>query len=121
MLTSLFFLSDESFYPDICSLVWTHAPSRSLVSYTLRDSHIELLQMRCIEQTASGYCGHYALHFALCLLEVCQSTNKEMALGLLGETASSGAYWRRYGPLSLLPILETIYLSLDIGFQYHNC
>ena len=119
-LNSLFFLSDDSFYPDICSLVWTHTPSRSLVSYVLRDSHIELLQMKCIEQTASGYCGHYALHFALCLLEVSQSTNKETALGLLGETASSGAYWRRYD-LSLLVIVEIMYLSLDIGILYHNC
>ena len=81
---------------DLCSLVRERCADRILVNYSPRGyGHTELLQLKCVDQKASGYCGHYALHNLLCILEVCQSHSEEEALGLLQETASLGAFWRR--------------------------
>ena len=81
---------------DICDLVRWQCPERQLVSYSLRNSgRVELLQLKCVKQQFSGYCGHYALYFALCMLEACRSNEEERVMGYVAETVSVGAYWRR--------------------------
>lgn len=78
-------------------IITDHAPSRILTHYTLRPRpHVSVLQLKVVEQKASGYCGYYALHYALCLLEACHSSSEGAVLGLLEETASVGGVWRRY-------------------------
>jgi hypothetical protein len=82
---------------DICSVIRDYTPSRILTGYTLRDGHVEVVQLKCVDQKASGYCGHYAVHFALCLSEMCSSVaSYEDVVGYLNETESVGGYWRRY-------------------------
>lgn len=77
-------------------IITDHAPSRILTHYTLRPRpHVSVLQLKVVEQKASGYCGYYALHYALCLLEACHSSSEGAVLGLLEETASVGGVWRR--------------------------
>lgn len=83
-------------------MVISHAPSRILNMYTCVGNRVEVLQLKCVEQQASGYCGHYALHFALCMCEVIGSGRMvigsgrmEEALGYLGETHLLGSFWRR--------------------------
>ena len=81
---------------DVCDLVRWRCPERQLVNYSLRNSaRAELLQLKCVQQQFSGYCGHYALYLALCMLEACRSSQEERVMGYLAETISVGAYWRR--------------------------
>lgn len=80
---------------DLFSVIRTAAPARVLTNYCLR-SGTEVLQLKCVDQKASGYCGHYALYFALCGLELCRSTTEERIVGYLEELARAGSFWRRY-------------------------
>ena len=84
---------------DLCDLVRRLCPQRQLVSYSLRgggsSDHVELLQLKCAEQRFPGYCGHYALYFALCMLEAFRSRQEEAVMGYVTETGSAPAYWRR--------------------------
>ena len=106
---------------DLCSLIRERCSDRLLVSYSLRGrGYTELLQLKCLEQQASGYCGHYALHFALCLLEVCQAENETGKLNYLRETNSAGALWRRF-----VTILDFLFFisssSTGTGGQCASC
>lgn len=87
----------------VCQLVREHCQDEILVNYSMRGcKQTELLQLKCLEQRASGYCGYYALYFVICLLEMCQATNKTDMLGYLSQVTSAGAFWRRYQTLSQL-------------------
>lgn len=43
-----------------------------------------------------GYCGHYALFFALCCLECCCTELLSDCEGFLTETSCVGGFWRRW-------------------------
>eukprot|EP00731_Ephydatia_muelleri_P019146 Em0011g1186a len=80
---------------DLCSVIRAAVPARVLVNYSLR-SGTEVLQLKCVDQKVSGYCGHYALHFALCGLELCRSTTEASMRGFVEELDRTGPFWRRY-------------------------
>lgn len=85
-----------------------------LVHLSMRDSHTTILQPFCLDQKVAGtcvytyaiitnpfvtgYCGHYAIHNMLCMIEVLTSAGQSTieALQLIKEMKSSGAFWRRY-------------------------
>ena len=39
---------------DISSLVHQHTPENVLVSFTMKRSHVQILQLKCVKQTAAG-------------------------------------------------------------------
>ena len=99
---------------DVCDLVRWRCPERQLVSYTLRNSaRVELLQLKCVQQQFSGYCGHYAFYLALCMLEACRSSQEERVMGYLAETVSVGAYWRRSEQFRMIEYLQNEYKVAD--------
>lgn len=95
MINNLYLFVSVKISWDLISLICDHTPSRILVHYTLRDVHVQVLQLKCTEQMASGYCGHYALHNALCTLEVCNSLSEGAVLGFFNEMECTVGYWRR--------------------------
>ena len=69
---------------DFCYIIRENfSPTQILSNYSLLCNSLraEVIQLKCVEQMASGYCGHYSLHYALCIMETCQSTDIESVLG----------------------------------------
>ena len=44
----------------------------------------------------AGYCGHYALFFALEMLEACCTTSAKQICYYVARTANPGSFWKRY-------------------------
>ena len=81
---------------DFCYIIRENfSPTQILSNYSLLCNRAEVIQLKCVEQMASGYCGHYSLHYALCIMEMCQSTDIESVLAYINETLSVGSVWRR--------------------------
>ena len=64
--------------------------------------------MHCIF-LISGYCGHYALYFTLCCLEMGRCEQPSQVVALLEKVVSVVDFWRRcvggkQGEVKLIPL-----------------
>lgn len=59
---------------------------------------IDLTPPYCVAIYAfhAGYCGHYALFFALEMLEACCTTSAKQICYYVTCTANPGSFWKRY-------------------------
>jgi hypothetical protein len=80
---------------DVCEVVRQHTPFHVLCGYCDRERGWEVLQLQCVDQKASGYCGHYSLYLTMLCLQLCQCSCRDNTLALLHGTRSTVGFWQR--------------------------
>ena len=95
------------------AMVRNELPENIITNFSIKSSRVEVIQLKCVVQRASGrrislyikqclnfvqtgHCGHYALFFALVMMEAFNMHRSQDELkSLISVTADPVAFWKR--------------------------
>ena len=96
------------------AMVRNELPENIITNFSIKSSRVEVLQLKCVVQRASGrrsslyikqclnnfvqtgHCGHYALFFALVMMEAFNMHGSQDELkSLISVTTDPVAFWKR--------------------------